>query len=66
MRTCAALMFVLAIGCGAFAWWGLFTAAGARRFDEMAGMIPFFAAVAGGVLLLGALVAWLFARRRTP
>ena len=34
----------------AFGFWGLNTPAGQARFDEMDGMYPFFAGVAGGVL----------------
>ena len=64
MRTTAALLLVAAVLCGAFACWGLFTTAGARRFDEMAGMIPFFAGLATAPLALAAAVAALLARRR--
>ncbi|MGC4090189.1 MAG: hypothetical protein QM756_20380 [Polyangiaceae bacterium] len=44
----------------AFAAWGLFTPAGAGAFDEMDGLIPFFAGLLGvGLVLGGGLVWWL-------
>jgi len=43
----------------------MFTAAGAVHFDEMAGMIPFFIGVAGGLLFLAAAGTWLVARRKS-
>jgi hypothetical protein len=49
---------VVAAMLAAFAYWGIYTRAGAARFDEMAGMIPFFAGVASGVLLVVAVVWW--------
>jgi hypothetical protein len=41
-----------AVMLGAFCWWGLFTEGGSRYFDEMAGLIPFYAGVAGALALL--------------
>ena len=49
-----------------FGWWGMNTAAGRRRYDEMAGMIPFFAGIAGGVILACALMLLLLSARRRP
>jgi hypothetical protein len=49
----------LAVLLGAFCWWGLFTEGGSRYFDEMAGLIPFYAGIAGAlslVLSIGLLV----------
>jgi hypothetical protein len=46
-----------------FGWWGIYTPAGRRAYDEMAGMIPFFAGVAGGLLLVVALVIAVVRRR---
>ena len=43
---------LLAIGLAVFCWWGLFTSAGRRAFDEMAGMIPWFAGVLAAVAAL--------------
>jgi hypothetical protein len=57
------LLLILAGGSGVFAYWGLFTEHGSRRFDEMVGMIPFFAAVASGIFLLTAVSAGLLSLR---
>jgi hypothetical protein len=57
------LLLLLALLLGAFAYWGLYTRAGAARFDEMAGMIPVAAAAAAALLLLAAALAWWLARR---
>jgi hypothetical protein len=53
---------ILALGCLAFGAWGLWTRAGNRAFDEMAGMIPFFALILGGILALAAVILRLLAR----
>ena len=54
----AAILGLCAGGLMVFGVWGMFTDAGGRRYDEMAGMIPFFALVAGGALSLAAAVVW--------
>ncbi len=43
---------LLATGLAVFCWWGLFTVAGQRYFDEMAGMIPMFAGLLAVVAAL--------------
>lgn len=45
----------MGLGFGA---WGRFTQVGSRRFDEMAGMIPFFAYYLGVFVLVVSLVLW--------
>jgi len=50
--TCALLATLL----GAFCWWGLFTEGGSRHFDEMAGLVPFYAGIAGALALLLSMV----------
>lgn len=68
MRYLAPLLAVAGAAALAFCYWGLHTPAGRLAYDEMAGMIPFFAGVAGGVLLVAAAAVWLWrclrARRR--
>jgi hypothetical protein len=56
MRLTGICFLVLAIGLGIFSWWGMLTATGQRRFDEMDGMYPFFAGVAAGVFLIAGAV----------
>ena len=58
MRILITILLSAAVALGAFAWWGMFTAGGRRRFDEMDGLYPFFAGVAAGVLALVAAVLW--------
>lgn len=64
----AATLALLASILGAFCWWGLFTESGSRHFDEMAGLIPFYAGIAGALALLLSLllILWrtLMQRRR--
>lgn len=64
MRHLAIALALLAVGLLLFGWWGLCTTPGRRRFDEMAGMIPFFAGSFGALLLTGALGIWWLSRRR--
>jgi hypothetical protein len=67
MQRLAFILLVAAIGCGLFAWWGLFTIAGSRQFDEMDGFIPFFVGCGGVILLVAAAITWaltLRSRRR--
>ncbi len=51
-------VWLLVVGgaLAAFGWWGVETASGRRRFDEMAGMIPMGAGALGVLLVLVALV----------
>lgn len=62
MRVASLVLAALALVCEAFAWWGLSTASGRRAFDEMAGMIPLAAGVAGAVFAVAALAVWWRAR----
>lgn len=63
MQTPAVVLFVLAIAFGAFAAWGLWTAAGRRCFDEMAGIIPLAALVLAIVAAFAAIAVWWFGGR---
>jgi hypothetical protein len=40
MRILALITMAGGVACGAMAGWGMFTDAGRRHFDEMAGIIP--------------------------
>ena len=55
ISVCLTVLGSLGLGFGA---WGGFTQAGSRRFDEMAGMIPFFAFYLGVFLLVVSLILW--------
>lgn len=69
MKKAAAVLAIVGLALAVFGWWGIYTAAGMRRYDEMDGLIPFFAGVAGLFLLalagIVALIAAWRSRRRT-
>ncbi len=65
MRLLAILCLLMAAPLGVFSWLGIYTADGRHVFDEMAGVVPFAAGVAGVLLLaLAAIAGWWSARRR--
>jgi len=67
MRVTAVILALSGALLVAYGWWGVNTVAGRRRYDEMAGMIPFGLGVLGVLLLAAgavvALIAVLRARR---
>ena len=65
MKIATVALAVAGAALGGFGWWGIYTAAGMRRYDEMDGLIPFFAGVAGLFLLAVAAVVALFAMGRS-
>ncbi|MEJ2173426.1 MAG: hypothetical protein P8Y76_00530 [bacterium] len=60
------MLLVAATACFAFAYWGLETPAGRRAYDEMAGMIPLAAGLAGAVFGVAAVAIWLWRWWRIP
>lgn len=56
------ILLILGAIAAAFGWWGVYTAAGRRQFDEMAGILPLAALALGGLLIVIGL-ALLFWRR---
>lgn len=60
MRQLPIVIFMAALACLAFSYWGLETPGGRGAYDEMAGMIPFGVGVLGLFLLAlgGVLLAW--------
>ena len=63
MKTVGIVMIGCALLLGAFAWWGIYTDSGRRRFDEMAGMIPFFAGILAGIVFIAGGVLFFLGRR---
>ena len=63
MKMVAIVLALVAVAGMAFGWWGLETVSGRRHFDEMAGMIPFFAGVGSVILLLLAAILYYFGGR---
>lgn len=49
-----------------FAAWGIYTPAGRTKYDEMDGLYPIFAGLAGGLLIVIALVLAIIILRRGP
>lgn len=49
MKAAIFILLLLGVGAISFGTWGLNTVAGRAAFDEMAGMIPYFARLAGYV-----------------
>lgn len=56
MPTAAIIIFLIGLSAALFGYWGQHTEAGRIRYDEMAGMIPFFAWWAGIVLIAVAVI----------
>lgn len=65
MPTLVRVLLIVSAMLGAFCWWGTSSAAGQRQFDEMAGMIPFFAGIFGLILLAAALLYLVISRRKS-
>jgi hypothetical protein len=61
MKKAALVIFILSVFIGVFGYWGCYTKAGNAHYDEMAGMIPFFALVISGLLLVISLILFLVA-----
>jgi heme/copper-type cytochrome/quinol oxidase subunit 2 len=64
MRYLPPFLLAVAAACFAFAYWGLATPAGRRAYDEMDGIIPAAAGLAGVVLGVAAAAIWLWRRLR--
>ena len=58
MRKLALILFLVALACEAFGYWGLHTVEGQHAYDEMAGIVPFAAQVIGGILVVVAAFVW--------
>lgn len=56
MKRFTIFLYVAALASGAFGYWGLFTTAGRKEYDEMNGYYPGFALLGAAVLLLIALI----------
>jgi hypothetical protein len=64
MRQWAWSLMLAAVALGSFFYWGAFTLAGNRRFDEMDGIIPYAAGLLAVILALVAAVLFLIAWKR--
>ena len=42
MKKSAILFLILSVALGSYGYWGMFTKGGLQKYEEMAGMIPFF------------------------
>jgi len=64
MKVTAIIIFVLGILSVAYGYWGVFSAAGSRTYDEMDGLIPFAVLIIGIVLLIAFIILNIVIRRR--
>ena len=64
LKRVSLVLAIAAAALGVFCWWGLFTTAGQKRFDEMDGMYPFFAGVAAAITAVSAAALALMLRWR--
>ena len=64
MDKASKFLLLIAVALVSFGWWGLATDGGMRTFDEMAGLIPFFAGIAGAFCGIGGAILWFAGRRR--
>jgi hypothetical protein len=62
LNMASTVLALLSAMLGAFCWWGLFTEAGSRHFDEMAGLVPFYAGIAGALSLVLSMLLMLWRR----
>lgn len=60
MKVLIIVLLLAGVSGVAFGYWGLNTAQGRARFDEMAGMIPLFGGVAGCAAIFLAFILTLF------
>jgi hypothetical protein len=58
LKVIAGCLLVAAIPLGVFAYWGLMTKAGQRRYDEMDAYYPGLAGLGGIILALIAVAMW--------
>jgi len=56
MKLAAAIFAVLGIALAIYGWWGIFTKAGQRKYDEMDGFYPFFIGLGGLASILIAVI----------
>jgi hypothetical protein len=52
MKQTAILLFFISAAAGIFGYWGCYTSAGRKAYDEMAGMIPFFSLWISGLCFI--------------
>lgn len=64
MRAASVILLIAGTGLCSFGYWGMFTTSGRRAYDEMDGMYPFFALLAGSLMIIVALVFFLIDVRR--
>ena len=65
MKAISRILFVTAVACMVYGYWGAFTEAGNKNYDEMNGMIPFIILVAGSILFIVAIVLMIISARKS-
>ena len=64
MKRVPALILIIALALIGYGYWGAFTAAGNKVYDEMDGYYPFFMLIGGVILLITWLIIILVRKRR--
>lgn len=63
-KTIAGIILLVAIGLMIYGYWGAFTKAGSKVYDEMDAFLPFFLLIGGVILFITALVLFMLIRRK--
>jgi hypothetical protein len=56
MKLTATILIVIGVALALYGWWGIFTKAGQRKYDEMDGFYPFFIGLGGLASILIAII----------
>jgi uncharacterized membrane protein len=65
MKKAARFILPLSIAMVVYGYWGAFTKAGNRVYDEMDGLLPFFVLIVGLILLIVVLVLIFLMKRKS-
>jgi Mg2+ and Co2+ transporter CorA len=63
MRTTSIISAIMSALLGMFSWWGINSVAGQHAYDEMAGIVPYFAGLLALILAVAAIVFFWASRR---
>lgn len=64
MKISSRIILILALALTGYGYWGAFTTAGNKVYDEMDGFYPFFIMIAGVVLLVVFLIMIIVMKRK--
>ena len=64
MKSVSQILLVLSLAFIGYGYWGAFTAAGNKVYDEMDGYFPFFIMLGGGILLIVFFILLIIRKRK--